>query len=172
MAAEISSSVLGLTPLILCLLLLTLTAQGGAIECFVCSYAPRSNTTRLDVCTETNFTENVINTRTCDFGCERVASYDVNGELESYHRNCAYQDTPMTNTCETYDTVILTKIVCACDYSYCNSSPKPMSPSKLHLAAATALLYIWHFTFRRASCNLLNTLPRSHRAFSFTLIPT
>ena len=57
-----------------------LCCAATAVECFVCSYAPRSNSTRIDGCTESNFTEIVIDTRTCDFGCERVASYDVNGK--------------------------------------------------------------------------------------------
>lgn len=57
-----------------------LNNAGSAVECFVCSYAPRSNSSRIDGCTESNFTDIVIDTRTCGFGCERVASYDVNGK--------------------------------------------------------------------------------------------
>lgn len=43
-------------------------------------------------------------------------------ELESYHRNCATNDTIMTNTCETYTSIILTRKVCSCDWSYCNTA--------------------------------------------------
>ena len=43
-------------------------------------------------------------------------------ELESYHRNCATNDTIMTNTCETYTNIILTREVCSCDWSYCNTA--------------------------------------------------
>lgn len=42
--------------------------------------------------------------------------------MESYHRNCATNDTIMTNTCETYTNIILTREVCSCDWSYCNTA--------------------------------------------------
>ncbi|XP_018015673.1 uncharacterized protein LOC108672505 isoform X2 [Hyalella azteca] len=143
-------------------LVMLLPTESSAVECFVCSYAPRSNTSRLDLCSETNFTETVVNTRTCEFGCERVATYDVNGELESYHRNCA-QDMPLTNTCETTETVILTRIVCACDYSYCNTATHASS-SSTRLSLMFVMLYcVWHVTARR-NLQLHGDSPRSSSA--------
>lgn len=125
-------------------LLLTLTllvTPGGGVECFVCSYSPRSNTSRLDGCTKANFTEEKTEARECPLGCESVAVYDRNDELESYHRNCATNDTLMTNTCETYTTIILTREVCSCDWSYCNtaSGAAPLSAMRAS-AALTSLL--------------------------------
>lgn len=52
---------------------------GGGVECFVCSYSPRGNTSRMDGCTKANFTEEKIETRDCPLGCESVAAYDRNG---------------------------------------------------------------------------------------------
>lgn len=49
------------------------------MECFVCSYSPRSNSTRMDGCTKDNFTEERVETRSCDLGCESVAVFDLNG---------------------------------------------------------------------------------------------
>lgn len=43
-------------------------------------------------------------------------------EVESFHRNCASNDTIMTNSCETYETRVLTRRICSCDYSYCNAA--------------------------------------------------
>ncbi|XP_045593914.1 uncharacterized protein [Procambarus clarkii] len=105
--------------------LFTLTlfvAPGGAVQCFLCSYSPRSNSSRIDGCTDANFTSEHIESRSCSLGCESVDVYDINGELESFHRNCATNDTIMTNTCETYKTIILTRFVCSCDWSYCNAA--------------------------------------------------
>lgn len=63
-------------------LLLTLTllvTPGAGVQCFVCSYSPRGNTSRVDGCTKANFTEEKIETRECALGCESVAAYDRNG---------------------------------------------------------------------------------------------
>lgn len=50
----------------------------------MCSYSPRSsNTTRLDGCTKDNFTEERVETRSCDLGCESVAVFDLNGNCPS-----------------------------------------------------------------------------------------
>lgn len=56
---------------------------GCGVECFVCSFSPRSNSTRMDGCTKDNFTEERIETRTCPLGCESVAVYDLNGNTTS-----------------------------------------------------------------------------------------
>lgn len=53
------------------------------MECFVCSYSPRSDSSRMDGCTKDNFTEERIETRSCDLGCESVAVYDLNGNCPS-----------------------------------------------------------------------------------------
>lgn len=108
-------------------LLLTLTllvTPGAGVQCFVCSYSPRGNTSRVDGCTKANFTEEKIETRECALGCESVAAYDRNDELLSYHRNCATSDTIMTNTCETYTNIILKREVCSCDWAYCNTASR------------------------------------------------
>lgn len=123
------------------LLLVTLQSV-SAVECFVCSYSPRSNSSRIDGCTESNFTELSIDTKHCDYGCERVKIIDVNGELESYHRNCAHGDTPLTNECETHDTLAITKIVCACDSSYCNGSAERRSNIGIIIATVALLLVL------------------------------
>lgn len=62
-------------------------------------------------------------------------------ELESYHRNCATNDTIMTNTCETYTTIILKREVCSCDWSYCNtgSGAAPLCAARAS-ATLTSLL--------------------------------
>ncbi|KAG0728853.1 hypothetical protein GWK47_031613 [Chionoecetes opilio] len=108
-------------------LLLTLAAlvtPGGGVECFVCSYSPRSNSTRLDGCTKANFTEDRIETRSCPLGCESVAIYDLNDELESYHRNCATDDSLTPDTCINTTSIILKREVCFCDWSYCNTASR------------------------------------------------
>lgn len=61
-------------------------------------------------------------------------------ELESYHRNCATNDTIMTNTCETYTNIILTREVCSCDWSYCNSASGAAPLCAARAAAALAPL--------------------------------
>ncbi|XP_063601585.1 uncharacterized protein LOC134777663 [Penaeus indicus] len=95
-------------------------APGHGLECFLCSYSPRGNSSRMDGCTDANFTADQTETRTCAIGCESVAVYDLNGELESFHRNCATNSTIITNSCETYKTIVLTRHVCSCNWSYCN----------------------------------------------------
>ncbi|KAK4293823.1 hypothetical protein Pmani_033505 [Petrolisthes manimaculis] len=94
----------------------------SGVQCFLCSYSPRGNSTRLDGCTDANFTEELIESRACSLGCEAVTSYDINEEMESFHRNCATNDTIMTNSCETYETRALTRRICSCNYSYCNTA--------------------------------------------------
>lgn len=54
---------------------------GHGLECFLCSYSPRGNSSRMDGCTDANFTEDLTETRTCAIGCESVAVYDLNGKL-------------------------------------------------------------------------------------------
>lgn len=103
---------------------------GASVQCFVCSYSPRGNTSRIDGCTDGNFTEEQIESSSCSLGCEAVAVYDVNDELETFHRNCATNDTIMTNSCETYTTVVLTRHVCSCDWSYCNAAPMNLQASR------------------------------------------
>ncbi|MPC46284.1 hypothetical protein E2C01_040000 [Portunus trituberculatus] len=121
----------------------TLTEACGGVECFVCSYSPRGNSSRLDGCTKANFTEEKIETRDCPLGCESVAAYDRNDELLSYHRNCATSDTIMTNTCETYTNIILKREVCSCDWAYCNtaSGAAPLSAARPS-AVFTSLLVL------------------------------
>ncbi|KAK8742817.1 hypothetical protein OTU49_001690 [Cherax quadricarinatus] len=104
------------------LTLILLVTPGVAVQCFLCSFSPRSNSTRIDGCTDNNFTREHIESRSCRLGCESVTVYDLNGEWESFHRNCATNDTIMTNSCETYKTIILTRKVCSCDWSYCNTA--------------------------------------------------
>ncbi|XP_042236510.1 uncharacterized protein LOC121875857 [Homarus americanus] len=99
---------------------------GATMQCFLCSYSPRSNSSRIDGCTDGNFTEEQTESRSCDLGCEAVTVYDLNGEVESFHRNCATEDTLMTNSCGFYKTIILTRYVCTCDWSYCNTASSQM----------------------------------------------
>lgn len=55
--------------------------SGHGLECFLCSYSPRGNSSRVDGCTDANFTEDLTETRTCAIGCESVSVYDLNGKM-------------------------------------------------------------------------------------------
>ncbi|KAK4300104.1 hypothetical protein Pmani_027676 [Petrolisthes manimaculis] len=110
----------------------------ASVQCFVCSYSPGSNSTRVDGCTDTNFTTESyyqVLTRSCPLGCEAVTVYDLNGVLLTFHRNCATSSPPLTNTCETHQNRVLTRHVCTCDTSYCNAAPRSVhsTPSLLTL---------------------------------------
>ncbi|XP_066974842.1 uncharacterized protein [Macrobrachium rosenbergii] len=130
-------------------LAMTLLTPGGAVDCFLCSYSPRGNSTRADRCTDENFVKEETEVGSCSLGCESVLITDVNGEMESFHRNCATKSTMITNSCETQKTILLTKRVCSCDWPYCNSASRHgLSPSKLVAIVTTAMAVSWWSTLR------------------------
>ncbi|KAL7648116.1 UNVERIFIED_CONTAM: hypothetical protein RMT77_000017 [Armadillidium vulgare] len=116
----------------------------GCIECFVCSYSPRGNSSRMDVCTDANFTDSVIDARTCDVGCEAVSVYDKNGNLESFHRNCYHTSASIVNECLTSNNVLVTRTVCSCDWNYCNASHRQEPFTYLVLSLVLVLQIISH----------------------------
>lgn len=73
-------------------------------------------------------------------GGQPLSECSSTDELESYHRNCATNDTIMTNTCETYTNIILTREVCSCDWSYCNTAAGAASLCAAWAAAVLAPL--------------------------------
>ncbi|CAL4066856.1 unnamed protein product [Meganyctiphanes norvegica] len=112
----------GIVALLSTVVILSLPTPGhGEVECFVCSFSPRSNYTRMDECMPDNFTQEYVQRRTCEHGCESVKTLDLNGELETFHRNCA-QSSSVTSECERKEGHVLTQIVCTCDWDYCNMS--------------------------------------------------
>ncbi|KAK3854598.1 hypothetical protein Pcinc_038935 [Petrolisthes cinctipes] len=106
----------------LLVLLASFVTPGCAVDCFLCSHSPRHNTSREDACTDFVFSSDRAGLLACELGCEAVATFDSNGELENFHRNCATGSTIMTNTCETYNMRIISRRVCSCDTSYCNTA--------------------------------------------------
>lgn len=62
------------------------------------------------------------------------------GELENFHRNCATGSTIVTNTCETYNMQIVSRRVCSCDTSYCNTAATTISISSRGVALLTLCL--------------------------------
>lgn len=66
----------------------------------------------------------------------------IPGELESFHRNCATNNTDITNSCETVKSKVLTRVICSCNWSYCNTAAGSLKASRTGVLSGLAVVVL------------------------------
>ncbi|KAF0306155.1 hypothetical protein FJT64_022296 [Amphibalanus amphitrite] len=120
------------------LALILAVQQCSGYKCYICSWSP-SSPNRTDICTTENFNQHAVKVFDgCVYGCEIVAAYDSNGELENFYRNCVVKGKEVTNDCRDMTTVAFRKHVCRCGSDLCNTAAAA-GPGLLGTLAAAVL---------------------------------
>ncbi|GFS71128.1 uncharacterized protein TNCV_5049271 [Trichonephila clavipes] len=118
-----------------------LISQGSSIKCYICSFSPYDRNNRTDKCTEENFQHEKVYSGECKLGCESVAQYDANDEMEQWKRNCLQEGHKLTNDCQTEKTPVLKLVRCTCDRDLCNLSTMIHSCYLYYFSAFITLLW-------------------------------
>lgn len=119
----------------------SVTVSADKVWCYVCSHSPKDNRTD-EWCTHENFAGDNTRPILCEKGCEYVETFDLNGELELFHRNC-YRGNKSTvvDECEPQEKLKnMLRTRCTCTSDYCNSASNALPPVLAMLTATVVML--------------------------------